>query len=295
METKNTQLLVDKYICFIASNKGLSTNTTSSYRRDLEQFSNFLKEQHLSIEDKKTIQKLKLFLGSKRLKAISINRKLSAIRGFIKFLTKKCVVKGINTENIKNIKITKKLPRTISHTKTGELIEKYLHENNITTKRNLLIFIFLYTTGLRITELINLKIGNIYWNEGFLKIRGKGSKERVVPIAEKLIDILKKYIENERVFFIKDKTNDYLFISSRGTKFTRQAIWKISKKIGGEDTSPHTWRHTFATHLLEGGVSLRALQKMLGHSSLTTTQIYTHVANNLLTMELSKKHPRSTK
>jgi len=292
---KNTQMLVNEYICFIASNKGLSKNTTSSYRRDLEEFLNFLKERHLSVEDKKTIQELKLFLGSKGLKAISINRKLSAIRGFIKFLSKRCVVKGINTENIKNIKITKKLPRTISHTKTDKLIERYMYEKDIITRRNLLIFMLLYATGLRVTELVNLKIGNIYWDEGFLKIRGKGSKERVVPMAEKLIYILKKYIENERPFFIKDKKNDYLFISNRGTKFTRQAIWKISKKIGGEDTSPHLWRHTFATHLLEGGASLRALQKMLGHSSLTTTQIYTHVANNLLTMELSKKHPRSTK
>ncbi|MCD6223636.1 MAG: tyrosine-type recombinase/integrase [Deltaproteobacteria bacterium] len=293
MNHKKIHILVNEYLHFITSNKGLSVNTISSYKQDLKQFSNFLKEKHLSIEDKKTIQKLKLFLGKKGLQAISVNRKLSSIRGFIKFLVKKNIIKKFDAENIKNIKTTKKLPQTISHTTIDELLSKYSTENNTIKKRNLLIFIFLYATGLRISELVNLKISSIYWNEGFLKVKGKGTKERIVPIGEKLINILKKYIENERSFFMKRKMNDYLFISNHGTKFTRQAIWKISKKI--VDTSPHTWRHTFATHLLEGGASLRALQKMLGHTSLTTTQIYTHIANNVLIKELSKKHPRSIK
>ena len=273
--------------------KGLSKNTVSSYKNDITSFSSWCDKEHL---DRLKITDLNLnnyisTLFSIGLKSSSINRKISSIKHFYLFLLKKKVIKNSPADEITTPKQEKYLPTSMSEDEVESLLGSPKSSIKIERRDKAMIEI-LYATGMRISELVNLKLTDIDFNRSVLKVFGKGSKERLVPYGEKAAEALRIYLEDRKKLDSKD-----VFLSNRGTRITRGAFWqRIKIYIKRENLklsiSPHTLRHAFATHLLNRGADLRSVQILLGHSDLSTTQIYTHIAKKRLGEILKKHHPR---
>jgi integrase/recombinase XerD len=273
--------------------KGLSKNTVSSYKNDISSFSSWCDKEHL---DRLKITDLNLnnyisTLFSIGLKSSSINRKISSIKHFYLFLLKKKVIKNSPADEINTPKQEKYLPTSMSEDEVESLLGSPKSSIKIERRDKAMIEI-LYATGMRISELVNLKLTDIDFNRSVLKVFGKGSKERLVPYGEKAAEALRIYLEDRKTLDSKD-----VFLSNRGTRITRGAFWqRIKIYIKRENLklsiSPHTLRHAFATHLLNRGADLRSVQILLGHSDLSTTQIYTHIAKKRLGEILKKHHPR---
>ena len=273
--------------------KGLSKNTVSSYKNDISSFSSWCDKEHL---DRLKITDLNLNnyisnLFSIGLKSSSINRKISSIKHFYLFLLKKKVIKNSPVDEITTPKQEKYLPTSMSEDEVESLLGSPKSSIKIERRDKAMIEI-LYATGMRISELVNLKLTDIDFNRSVLKVFGKGSKERLVPYGEKAAEALRIYLEDRKKLDSKD-----VFLSNRGTRITRGAFWqRIKIYIKRENLklsiSPHTLRHAFATHLLNRGADLRSVQILLGHSDLSTTQIYTHIAKKRLGEILKKHHPR---
>ena len=273
--------------------KGLSKNTVSSYKNDISSFSSWCDKEHL---DRLKITDLNLNnyisnLFSTGLKSSSINRKISSIKHFYLFLLKKKVIKNSPTDEITSPKQEKYLPTSMSEDEVESLLGSPKSSIKIERRDKAMIEI-LYATGMRISELVNLKLTDIDFNRSVLKVFGKGSKERLVPYGEKAAEALRIYLEDRKKLDSKD-----VFLSNRGTRITRGAFWQrikiyIKRENLKSSISPHTLRHAFATHLLNRGADLRSVQILLGHSDLSTTQIYTHIAKKRLGEILKKHHPR---
>jgi integrase/recombinase XerD len=273
--------------------KGLSKNTVSSYRNDISSFSSWCDKEHL---DRLKITDLNLNnyisnLFSIGLKSSSINRKISSIKHFYLFLLKKKVIKNSPADEITTPKQEKYLPTSMSEDEVESLLRSPKASIKIERRDKAMIEI-LYATGMRISELVNLKLTDIDFNRSVLKVFGKGSKERLVPYGEKAAEALRIYLEDRKKLNSKD-----VFLSNRGTRITRGAFWQrikiyIKRENLKSSISPHTLRHAFATHLLNRGADLRSVQILLGHSDLSTTQIYTHIAKKRLGEILKKHHPR---
>ena len=273
--------------------KGLSKNTVSSYKNDISSFSSWCDKEHL---DRLKITDLNLNnyisnLFSIGLKSSSINRKISSIKHFYLFLLKKKVITNSPVDEITTPKQEKYLPTSMSEDEVESLLGSPKSSIKIERRDKAMIEI-LYATGMRISELVNLKLTDIDFNRSVLKVFGKGSKERLVPYGEKAAEALRIYLEDRKTLDSKD-----VFLSNRGTRITRGAFWqRIKIYIKRENLklsiSPHTLRHAFATHLLNRGADLRSVQILLGHSDLSTTQIYTHIAKKRLGEILKKHHPR---
>ena len=273
--------------------KGLSKNTVSSYKNDISSFSSWC--------DKEQLNRLKITdlnlnnyisnLFSIGLKSSSINRKISSIKHFYLFLLKKKVIKNSPADEITTPKQEKYLPTSMSEDEVECLLGSPKSSIKIERRDKAMIEI-LYATGMRISELVNLKLTDIDFNRPVLKVFGKGSKERLVPYGEKAAEALRIYLEDRKKLDSKD-----VFLSNRGTRITRGAFWQrikiyIKRENLKSSISPHTLRHAFATHLLNRGADLRSVQILLGHSDLSTTQIYTHIAKKRLGEILKKHHPR---
>lgn len=273
--------------------KGLSKNTVSSYKNDISSFSSWCDKEHL---DRLKITDLNLNnyisnLFSTGLKSSSINRKISSIKHFYLFLLKKKVIKNSPADEITTPKQEKYLPTSMSEDEVESLLRSPKSSIKIERRDKAMIEI-LYATGMRISELVNLKLTDIDFNRSVLKVFGKGSKERLVPYGEKAAEALRIYLEDRKKLDSKD-----VFLSNRGTRITRGAFWQrikiyIKRENLKSSISPHTLRHAFATHLLNRGADLRSVQILLGHSDLSTTQIYTHIAKKRLGEILKKHHPR---
>ena len=273
--------------------KGLSKNTVSSYKNDISSFSSWCDKEHL---DRLKITDLNLNnyisnLFSTGLKSSSINRKISSIKHFYLFLLKKKVIKNSPADEITIPKQEKYLPTSMSEDEVECLLGSPKSSIKIERRDKAMIEI-LYATGMRISELVNLKLTDIDFNRSVLKVFGKGSKERLVPYGEKAAEALRIYLEDRKKLDSKD-----VFLSNRGTRITRGAFWQrikiyIKRENLKSSISPHTLRHAFATHLLNRGADLRSVQILLGHSDLSTTQIYTHIAKKRLGEILKKHHPR---
>ena len=273
--------------------KGLSKNTVSSYKNDISSFSSWCDKEHL---DRLKITDLNLnnyisTLFSIGLKSSSINRKISSIKHFYLFLLKKKVIKKSPADEITTPKQEKYLPTSMSEDEVESLLGSPKSSIKIERRDKAMIEI-LYATGMRISELVNLKLTDIDFNRSVLKVFGKGSKERLVPYGEKAAEALRIYLEDRKKLDSKD-----VFLSNRGTRITRGAFWQrikiyIKRENLKSSISPHTLRHAFATHLLNRGADLRSVQILLGHSDLSTTQIYTHIAKKRLGEILKKHHPR---
>ena len=274
--------------------KGLSKNTIKAYEVDIERFIQWLKQNNKSdyLNAKETqINKYISHLFKIHLKSSSINRKISSIKAFYLFLMKKNILKVSPIAEIVTPKQEKYLPNSMSESE----IEKLLKSPNTKLKiekRDRAMIEMLYATGMRISELINLKITNLDIQRCVVKVLGKGSKERLIPFGEVASEALNDYMKDRQ-----DSSSKEIFLSNRGTKMSRQAFWSRMKvylrREGLNDSiSPHTLRHAFATHLLNRGADLRSVQLLLGHSDLSTTQIYTHIAKQRLSEVLKKHHPR---
>ena len=273
--------------------KGLSKNTVSSYKNDISSFFTWCDKEQLDL-----LQIIDLNLNnyisnlfSIGLKSSSINRKISSIKHFYLFLLKKKVIKNSPADEITTPKQEKYLPTSMSEDEVESLLGSPKSSIKIERRDKAMIEI-LYATGMRISELVNLKLTDIDFNRSVLKVFGKGSKERLVPYGEKAAEALRIYLEDRKKLDSKD-----VFLSNRGTRITRGAFWQrikiyIKRENLKSSISPHTLRHAFATHLLNRGADLRSVQILLGHSDLSTTQIYTHIAKKRLGEILKKHHPR---
>ena len=289
------------YQLFLKIERGLSKNTIDSYTRDLEKLIHFLSANDITLSpitiDKKIIQEF-IYQKAKEINSKSQARLISGLRSFFDYLVFEEYRKTNPTDLIESPKIGIKLPDTLSEEDINSLISA-IDLTHPQGERNKTIIETLYSCGLRVSELINLKISDLFFEEGFIKVTGKGNKERLAPIGSKAIKYISLYINEVRVHQkIKKDQQDYVFINNRGSKLTRVMIFTIIKKlvtIAGiqKKISPHTFRHSFATHLIEGGADLRAVQEMLGHESITTTEIYTHLDKDYLRSNLMQFHPRA--
>jgi integrase/recombinase XerD len=289
-----------RYLDFVKIEKRLSKNSVSAYESDLEQFFAHLDTagKSLSTLDPVTLTDYLVEISKDlKLKDRSLARKISALRGFFRFQVEREKLSSELIEAMEPVKLARNLPVFLSPEEMQALL------NAIDTAsepgyRDRTMFELFYSSGLRVSELVNLKLGDIYPADRIIRVFGKGSKERVVPYSDDAARYLETYVGTMRHKLMKPGAwNDILFLNKNGKKFTRQGIWKKLKeyaKLAGieKDISPHKLRHTFATHLLEGGADLRSLQMLLGHASINTTEIYTHVEQQHIKNEFNKLHPR---
>lgn len=290
---------IDIFLNYLSVERGLARNTIISYREDLNAYINFLTRRHidaLSKADKDDIVDFMLFQKDKGLNANSIARRIAAIKSFYRFLARERILKTDPTSLIDSPKLWKKIPETLTENEVGAL----LNQPNIRDKqgmRDRAILEILYAAGMRVSEAVNLKVDNVNLEIGFLRCTGKGNKERVIPIGRKAISSIKRYLCLSRPHLLKNKESSVLFLNRFGNKISRQSFWKIIKKYARKarikkPVRPHILRHSFATHLLERGADLRSVQEMLGHSNISTTQIYTHISRDRLKAIHKMFHPR---
>lgn len=298
--------VVDSYKVFIKFQRAMSDNTVEAYMRDLRTVEKYFNSNGIEYKYA-TLDNLQNFIAD--LDDIGIcprsrARIISSIKSFYKFCVSEKIINIDPTQLLKQPKLPSYLPDVLSVEEIERIISAIdLSETDKYTKlnighRNLAIVEMLYGSGIRVSELVNIKISNINFEENFMKIVGKGKKERLVPISESAIRALNHWLTARNVLQIKPKQEDFLFLNRRGSHMTREMVFVIIKqlteKAGIEKrVSPHTFRHSFATHLLEHGANLRAIQQLLGHSSITTTEIYTHMSINYLRDEIMAFHPRN--
>ena len=291
--------LIDTFLNYLSVERGLSNNTIISYREDLNSYSSFMVNNHvdaLSKIAKNDIINFMLAQKDKGISANSIARRLAAIRMFHRFLARERILKNDPTVLIDSPKLWKKIPDTLSLNE----VEALIAQPDIRSKqgiRDKAILETLYASGMRVSEAVNLRIDNVNLDIGFLRCVGKGNKERVIPLGKKAIASIKRYLEVSRLHLLNKKQSEFLFLSRLGKKISRQSLWKMIKKYARlarikKTIKPHTLRHSFATHLLERGADLRSVQEMLGHSNISTTQIYTHINKDRLKTIHRMFHPR---
>ena len=294
----NFERNIDEYLLFLSVEKGLSQASISSYRQDLKRYLAFLEDR--GIQDYSAVDTELIILFLKLLKeegksAKTITRMQSTLRNYHQFLLNEDVVKNNPAIRLHTVKEDKKLPVYLT---VGEM-ETLLRTPDDSTAgaRDRAMMELLYASGLRVSEVIDIKTTDLNIDMGFIRVRGKGSKERIVPMTDHVGRLLMSYIANERLILLKDDDVDALFITNRGKGFTRQGLWKTIKKYEmlsgiGKNITPHTFRHSFATHLIENGADLRAVQEMLGHSDISTTQIYTQISAVKIREMYTQYHPR---
>lgn len=287
---------INDYINYLKIERQLSNNTIDSYKRDLEDFYKFTNKSYKFITKDDVIN----YLGylNNKINPRSINRHIVSIKNYFKFLEKNNSIKSNPCDEITGLKTPKKLPKVLSEDDINKLLDIEL--NDAFSYRNKAMLELMYSSGLRVSELLNLEVNNIDFNMNLVRVFGKGSKERIVPIDDIATKYLSEYISIYRNTLLRNKESDLLFLNSRGDKLTRQGFFKILKTIAREkgikkELSPHTLRHSFATHLLNHGADLRSIQTMLGHENIETTQIYTHVSDNYIKENYEESHPRSKK
>ena len=284
---------VDEFLVELKYVKNYSENTIMSYQSDLSKFQEFLNRENLEKVDNEDIRAYIKNLSE--LKEKTLARKLSTLRMFYDFLVKKNYIALSPMDGVEGPKIGKYLPDVLTVSEVDKLLE--IEPKDSFTFRNRCILEVLYSTGLRISELVGLKLENIILEESLVKVMGKGSKERLVPLNDVTTEYLEKYIKEIRPTMMKGVATDMVFLNNHGKGITRQAVFKIIKKraedIGlKKSISPHTLRHSFATHLLQNGADIRFIQELLGHAELGTTEIYTHVANETLKRDYDELNPR---
>lgn len=291
--------LLTDYLYVLQFERNLSQNTINSYKSDLLQFKEYLIENHitdLSEVDVQLINKNLYEIREKKIKVTSFARYISSLRGFFNFLEANEYIKTNPFDKIEGPKLSRDIPTVL----TVEEVDKILTiipETKFGIRDRAIIEV-MYSSGLRISEVINLKTNDLYIDAEILKVLGKGNKERLVPIGSSAIMWLKRYFDEIRPLLYKpNKSYNIVFLNKFGGKFSRMGLWKIINQYARQskikkNIHPHTFRHTFATHLLEGGADLRAVQEMLGHADISTTQIYTHISKDYLIQIHHQFHPR---
>lgn len=291
---------IERFLQFIELERGLSKNTLSAYRSDLDQAAAFLARRHVA--DWRTVTPAQAgewvhSLDSERYKTASLSRKLTAMRMLARFLVKERIREDDFTALLAGPKIVRKIPGTLSADEVARLLNAPTSGDGRGLRDRALLELF-YSSGLRVSELAALMLQQVDLENGFIRIFGKGSKERIVPVGGKAADALTTYLVSGRPHFVKPKTGSQFFLNNRGGALSRVMLWKIVKQHAAragitKNVKPHGLRHSFATHLLTGGADLRAIQEMLGHASISTTQIYTAVEPQRLLDQHAKFHPRN--
>ena len=288
--------LLDLFLTYLSVEKGLSRNTVNAYATDLKKYLLFMKEQGREAEKagKSDILNFLDLLRSDGYGISTVCRYISSIKALYKFLLLEKRIQDDPTENLQTPKKWERVPKALSVSAVKDLLDARFSPK--TALRDSSMLELLYSSGLRVSELISIKLGDIHFDAGFIRVLGKGSKERIVPVNQRALEKIRNYSEKERPGILKKKQSPYLFVTRNGRSMTRQRFWQTLKAIGkqsGIELSPHTIRHCFATHLLEGGADLRSLQKMLGHSDISTTQIYTKVTTDRIRKVYKTFHPRA--
>lgn len=292
---------LEDFLHFIIVEKGLAPNTIESYRRDLNRYLQYLSKVE-QITDFNDVNRMVivnyLYILKENGKArATISRTIASLRSFHQFLSRENVTEEDPSIHIETPKPERRLPKVLSNEEVEALLTAPT-TNSPFDIRNKAMLELLYATGMRVTELCSLKVQDVHLTMGFIRCIGKGNKERIIPIGKLAGEALESYIEYGRPSLMKKKKHDFLFVNHHGETLTRQGFWKILKKRSKEanidkELTPHTLRHSFATHLLENGADLRSVQEMLGHADISTTQIYTHVSKTRLKDVYANYHPRA--
>ena len=294
------QKQLQEYTNYLAVEKGLSKNTLESYRRDLNKFIAFLNKREVVNPEKVDREDINLFLAELKVNksaTSTISRTIASIRSFFNFLMEEGFIETNPALDLESPKIEKKLPRVLTTSEIDRLLGQP-RPGDHKGLRDKAMLELLYASGIRVSELIDLNLSDFDPRVGYLRCRGKGQKERIVPIGSVAINSVNEYMSKARSMLCKNNGEIALFVNQHGNRMTRQGFWKILKKyafksnIDGEIT-PHTIRHSFATHLLENGADLRSVQEMLGHSDIATTQVYTQITRKKIREVYDKAHPRA--
>ena len=284
MKTQNKELL-ENYINYLENVKNYSDHTCTAYKNDLVQYFDYLKNTNKNLFDNEDFVD---YLFSLELAKSTINRKLTSVNNFLLWSSKLDKYKGKTFRKSENLKTEKKLPNILTSNYINNLIDK-LPTSTAKDVRNKAIIELLYSSGLRVSELVNLKINDVK-NDGSLRVIGKGRKERILPMTDQAYKIISLWLKSNRAEFLKDNDNQFIFLGVRGKQITDREVRRVVNLITG--TFPHNIRHTFATHVLDGGADLRVVQELLGHSDPGTTQIYTHISKKKLQEKYKRTHPR---
>ncbi|MDT8859836.1 site-specific tyrosine recombinase XerD [Alkalihalobacillus sp. MEB130] len=291
----------NEFLDYINAERGLAHNTVQSYERDLKQYEHFVKRLGTvtSIDDieKQTIEDFMYFLKEQGRAETTIARTVASIRSFHQFLLRENYTKKDPSIHLEIPKREKRLPSILTLKEVEALLEAPSGKDEISI-RNRAMLETLYATGMRVSELINLTVANTHVSMGFVRCIGKGKKERIIPLGKEAAKALQCYLEHGRRALIKTNHHEFLFVNHRGNPLTRQGFWKILKQLASKASiekslTPHTLRHSFATHLIENGADLRAVQEMLGHEDISTTQVYTQVTKARMKDVYAQYHPRA--
>lgn len=286
--------LIDEFLRYLIIDKGYSTNTVESYKNDLNKFSLFNKNKNIKDITSTDLKEYVKYLNNELSSSRSISRNISCIKSFYKFLNIEKYINDNPSDVLYEPKIKKSLPNILTEDEVASILDIKLETPY--DYRNKAMLELMYATGLRVSELVNLKLQDVDFSEDLIRTFGKGSKERVIPMGDYASLYLKKYIYDYRSLMLKKRPCEYVFLNNHGLGLTRQAYFKIIKEIARikgikKDISPHTLRHSFASHMLKYGADLRTIQELLGHSDISTTQIYTHITNEELRKNYEEYHP----
>ena len=300
---------IDKFLNYLVVEKGFSENTKLAYQNDLHQLSSFLEEEAAkrgtippwAAFDHDSMLRYLLELKERKYAPTTIARKVAAVKSFYSFLVAEGMIRENPTRDMPSPKVGKSLPRPISIAQARQLIEQPSKQSTIEAKRDRAMLELLYASGMRVSELVSLdladiNIGNV--DDGSVRCFGKGRKERLIPIYRGAALILKEYLTEARPRLVHGSEEKAVFLNRRGERLTRQGLWQIlkgyAKEVGlGTQVTPHTLRHSFATHMLSGGADLRSVQELLGHANISTTQVYTHLTTDHIRRAYEKSHPRA--
>jgi integrase/recombinase XerD len=297
---------IENFLNYLALEKGFSENTIAAYRNDLQQLAGFAEKEvakggtipSWAAFDRQLMLLYLTELKEKRYAATTVARKVAAVKSFFGFLVAEGMIKENPTRDVPSPRVGKALPKPISIAQARLLIEQPSKQSTPDAKRDRAMLELLYATGMRVSELVSLNLVDIDVDGGYVRCFGKGHKERLIPIYRQAILVLKEYLSEGRPHLVHNSEEKALFLNRRGERLTRQGLWQILKGYAKEAglearVTPHTLRHSFATHMLSGGADLRSVQELLGHANISTTQVYTHLTTDHIRRSYEKSHPRA--
>lgn len=297
---------IQSFLNHLSIEKGFSPNTTDAYRNDLSQLADFVEELAMvqgydpqwSAVDRNLLISYILNLKERNYAPATVARKLAAVKSFFDFLVAEGALRSDPTENLSSPKVGKSLPKPLSTAEVEALLEEPAKLSSPEAKRDRAMLELLYAGGMRVSELVSTNTSDLNLGAGFVRCFGKGSKERIIPIHRGAVEALEEYLTGARPSLLHNKEDEALFLNRRGERLTRQGFWLILKeyaKAAGlkREVTPHTLRHSFATHMLSGGADLRAVQELLGHANISSTQVYTHLTSEHVRQVYEKAHPRA--
>ena len=295
---------INRFLNYLTVEKGFSGNTVAAYRNDLHQLASFVEEEATkrgSIPSwasftHQGILSYLLNLKERGYAATTVARKIAAARSFFEFMVAEGNIKDNPIQNVSSPRVGRSLPKPISVSQVRRLLEQPSKLSTLEAKRDRAMLELLYASGMRVSELVSLNLGDVDTEGGYVRCLGKGNKERLIPIYDQAALVIKEYIEEIRPHLIRNSEEKALFLNLRGERLTRQGFWQILKgyaKSANLEVTPHTLRHSFATHMLSGGADLRSVQELLGHANISTTQVYTHLTTEHIRRSYEKSHPRA--